>query len=151
MDIVFGILFALAFCLCVHLFFQIRKYQDEAEHNSKAGQFWYTKWKDALEENLDLQANYDALDQGSNEIEENYQQELLDEYDKIKSLTGQAEYWSDIAEKLEQIRLDHDTFCLPQLGTDFYPMSEEDDTPVYNSVAQGRKNTSCSSRNTLHT
>lgn len=115
---------------CLYLALLIRKHQDEAEMQYNNSQFWHIKWTEEAEANLKLQSEYNALDQGNTEIEENYQQEMLSLYD-------QTEHWAQTAMALEEIRLKHDVFCLPQFGDDFYPMSDEEETPVYDSIVKG--------------
>lgn len=128
---------AILFCTSLGLFLLLRKFQDRAEHQYNNSQFWYGKWRDSEEAFVKLSEQYDALDQGNDEIEENYQQEMLSLYDQIDRVQQSNESWIHIAGELEQIRLDHDSFCLPQLGTDFYPMFDDGDTPLYDALKQG--------------
>lgn len=97
----------------------------------KLSDFWSDKWMDSIGDYVDLSEKYDALETGNDEIEENYQQEILSLYDQLEVIANSAEYWKNIAEELEKIRTEHDFSCLPVLGTDIYPTAEEDDTPLF--------------------
>lgn len=117
------------------------KEQQRANRNDKLQKFWYGKWMAEMEDhvitNAELQIAWDAykaLDIGTEEIETNYQQELLTEYEKVETMTNSSAYWCGIAEQLETIRLDHESFCLPILGEDILATDEEEPTPVYDSV-----------------
>lgn len=120
----------LSFVLAV-LFFRTNR---GMMHAVSTSEFWFEKWRDSEEELVALSENYDALDQGNVEIEENYQQEILDYHDKLVTALNAARYWEKTAEELERIRLDHDYSCLPRVGTDIYPTSEEDESPIHDSL-----------------
>ena len=105
-----------------------------SKHQYKNSQFWYEKWKESTKEFVESTLDYIKLEEGSDELETNYQQEILSLHDQLEVIANAAEYWKVIAEELEKIRLDHDVNCLPVLGKDFYPAAEEDDTPLFDST-----------------
>lgn len=132
------------------------KEKRRANHNYEVQDLWYRRWCDELADNVkldndfarllqehkDLGENFDAykmhiaedlkaLDQGTMEIIENYQQELLSEYDKVSDL-------SKLVEALEKIRLDHQVYCLPSLGEQILDENEEGETPIFESVVMDR-------------
>jgi hypothetical protein len=96
--------------------------------------FWFDRWEGEIQDNTELIQEMAASEQGIAEIEENYQQELLSEYDKVTDLVGRNAHLHKLVDSLETIRLDHDVHCLPAIGKDFYPNAEDDETPIYDSV-----------------
>lgn len=85
-------------------------------------------------------SKYKALEQGMDELEENYQQQLLDAYDEIKAWEAkcklyQARYdekmielkdrYDELVDLTEKLRL-HDENCLPELGKNYTPLDEDE-------------------------
>lgn len=106
-----------------------------------SSEFWSLKWMEEVNTSVQASEDLAALEQGTIEIEENYQQELLDEYDKVESLTKEAAYFAKVANWLEQIRLDHQVYCLPILGEQILETTEDEYHPIYDSVVSGRNYT----------
>lgn len=97
--------------------------------------FWFDRWEGEIQDNTQLIEEMTASEQGIKEIEENYQQELLSEYDEVKRLTEVGHYWLNMANKLEEIRVDHDVYCLPNVGDPILDMNEDEPTPIFDSVS----------------
>lgn len=93
--------------------------------------FWFDRWQGEVNASVQLQKEFDAAEKGISEIEENYQQELLSEYDKVEAAAKQEEYFNRMIEALEAIRQDHEVHCLPRLGFDILDVSEEEPEPIY--------------------
>jgi hypothetical protein len=90
---------------------------------------WYSKYKNARREIkgwilgwIDKDTEYEALEQGTVEIEENYQQELLDQFDKVGSLTMQRDMALQDLKHLLPVVIFHSEKCLPTLES---PMTDE--------------------------
>lgn len=97
--------------------------------------FWSEKWYQETKDHCETLDISERSEQGVREIEENYQQELLDEYDKVAALDSANQHLHRIVDSLEQMRLNHEVYCLPRLNEDWYPAAEDDEEPVYEQLA----------------
>lgn len=116
---------AVLLATCIYLFLRIRKYQYDAEMQYGNSQFWYGKWRESEEGFIKLSKQYDALDQGNDEIEENYQQEILTLHDKYEEQFNRSRLFGIELDRLLPVVEHHNTHCLPTLvmPDGFYPAS----------------------------
>lgn len=132
------ILFAVIFLLSLHLW----QAKQDLKAREYVSDFWYQKWAEEIDASIRIDdlnrqlmadlgtagANYKALEQGRDEESEAYEMQFL-------SFSERIEQQDNLILHLEQIRVDHDVFCLPWLGNDFYPNAEDDEAPVYEELA----------------
>jgi hypothetical protein len=113
-----AVAFFLAFCAMVGWCAYLRQELDRTEKQCRSYLAEKHQAYDELEKALD---NYAALEQGTEEIEESYQQEALEAFDKAEEVIGlQAEVIRDKIEEIEALEeaLEyHMQTCLPDLTT----------------------------------
>lgn len=61
---------------------------------------------------IEAQARYDALDEGRTEIEENFQQMMIEASEKYTKLTDRIEDVKQELDELKKQRAEHDKICL---------------------------------------
>lgn len=122
---------AISIAIALRLAWMLRKARQEIRHETSVKDFWYNKWYKSELEIIQSERRYEALEQGRDEESEAYEQQFLSFQDVLGDQTK-------VIEELEAIRVDHDVFCLPWLGNDFYPNAEDEDEPIYASVVFDR-------------